>query len=185
MEIKKKKLKPWTTLSSEIVHHNKFYAIRHDKYVLPNKEIGDYFVFDKKTAVFVVPVKDGKIIMGKQFRYPIRQWSIEVPGGGVEEGHSPLKVAKQELKEEAGYIGKLKKIGSFATNNGVSSEITSVFLATDLKFIGTKLENTEDIKPLEIDIAKAYEMIENGEIIDSMTISTLSIARKYLLNNSK
>ena len=181
MEIKKRKLKPWTTLSSEIVHQNKFYAIRHDKYVLPNQEIGDYYVFDKKTAVFIVPIKDGKIIMGKQFRYPIKQWSIEVPGGGVKEGCSHLKVAKQELKEEAGYIGKLKKIGSFATNNGVSSEITSVFLATDLRFVGTKLEETESIKTIEVDIAKAYEMIDSGKITDGMTISALAIARKYLL----
>ena len=181
MPAKKKNLKPWTTLSSEIVHQNKFYAIRHDKFVLPNQKIGEYFVFDKKAAVFIVPIKDGKIIMGKQFRYPIKQWSIEVPGGGVAEGCSCLKAAKQELKEEAGYVGKLKKIGSFATNNGVSSEITSVFLATDLRFVGTKLEETESIKTIEVDIAEAYEMIENGKIIDSMTISALSIARKYLL----
>ncbi len=181
MPAKKKKLKPWTTLSSEIVHQNKFYAIRHDKYVLPNQEIGDYYVFDQKASVFIVPIKDGKIILEKQFRYPIKKWSIEVPGGAVKKEYTFLKAAKEELMEEVGYIGKLKKIGKFFPYNGISNEICFVFLATDLKFIWTRLEDTEDVKVFEVEIPEAYEMIENGKIIDGMTISALSIARKYLL----
>src|SRR6266567_1221174 len=108
---KNAKLKPWTTISTEIAHENKWYKIRHEKFILPNEEIGSYYVFDNKSAVFVVPIKDGKIVLEKQYRYPTKTWTIEVPGGGVREGGTQLATAKEELLEEVGYRGKLKRIG--------------------------------------------------------------------------
>jgi len=181
MPEKKRKLKPWTTLSSEIVHQNKYYAIRHDEFVLPNGKTGNYYIYDREASVFIIPIKKGKIIFGKQFRYPIKKWSIEVPGGAVKDGYTFLQAAKEELREEAGYLGKLKRIGKFIPYNGISRETCMVFLATDLEFIGTNLEDSEVIQNLEIEISKAYEMIEKGKITDGMTISALAIARKYLL----
>ncbi|EKD58756.1 MAG: hypothetical protein ACD_56C00057G0002 [uncultured bacterium] len=178
-------LKPWTTISTEIAHENKWYKIIHEKFILPNQEIGNYYVFDNKSAVFIVPVKDGKIILEKQYRYPTKKWTIEVPGGGVRTGDTELATAKEELLEEVGYIGKLKKIGKFNPYSSISREVCFVFLATELQFIGTQHENSELIKTLEIEIEKVYEMLDNNEILDGMTIAALTLARKYLLNSKK
>lgn len=181
MQEKKKEVKAWTTLSSEIVHRNAFYSIHHDKYVLPNGNIGDYYIFDREASVFIVAVKEGKILLGKQFRYPMKKWSIEIPGGGKKEGDSLLKAAKEELMQEAGYVGRLKRIGKFVPYNGISREVCVVFLATELKFVGTDLEDSESIQRMEVGVPEVFEMIENGKITDGMTISALSIARKYLV----
>ena len=63
----------------------------------------------------------------------------------------------------------------------MTNEITEVFLATGLKFVGKNLEETEQMKNIEIEIKKAYKMIREGKITDGQTLPSLAIARKYLL----
>jgi ADP-ribose pyrophosphatase len=176
-----KSKKPWTTLSSKEAYKNPRYRIIHDKFILPNGKIGDYFFIDKKYSAFVIPVLDGKIIMEKQYRYPIRKWSVELPGGDTKDGHSTLETAKEELREELGYTAKFRKIGNFVPYNGVSREICTAYLATDLKFVGKDLEETEVIKEIEIPIKEVFAMLDNGKITDGMTIAALTLARKYLI----
>ena len=54
-------------------------------------------------AVFVVPVTtDGELVFVRQYRHPVRDWTLEVPAGTVEDGESPLDAARRELAEEAG-----------------------------------------------------------------------------------
>ena len=54
-------------------------------------------------AVFVVPVTDdGEIVLVRQYRHPIRDWTLEVPAGTVDESETPLDAARRELAEEAG-----------------------------------------------------------------------------------
>ena len=103
----------------------------------------------------------------------------------MQPNRTPLQMAKEELHEEVGYSGKLKKVGSIFTINGVSNEKCHVFIASELKFIGTKLETSEEITTIEVSINDAYRMIEEGIIIDGLTISALTIARKYLLKPNK
>jgi len=170
----------WKTLSSKVVHENNWYKIVKKKFLMPNSKIGDYYILQTNGSSLVVPVKDGKIILCEQFRYPINKFSIEVPGGSVKVGSNHLKTAKEELKEEIGYSGKLKKIGEFSSLNGVSSEISVIYLATDLKYVGKMPEATEEFKIFEVRIKDVYKMIEEGKIIDSMTVVALFIAKKYL-----
>ena len=105
-----------------------------------------------------------------------------MPGGSVKKGSNARRAAEDELREELGYkAGKLERIGKFVPYNGVSSEICSVYIATDLKFVGAEQEETEYIDPIEIGIRQAYKMIEENKIIDGMTIAAMFLARKKLL----
>jgi|WetSurMetagenome_2_1015567.scaffolds.fasta_scaffold374957_2 ADP-ribose pyrophosphatase len=171
----------WKTISSKIVHRNPWWQLKKDIYKTHTGKKGVYYVIDIKESVFVIPIKGNKIIFEKQYRYPIKKWTIELPGGSVKPGSTARKTAVDELREELGYKARLERLGKFVPYNGISSEICSVFLATDLKFVGVDQEETEYINPIEIDIRKAYKMIEGNKIIDGMTIAALHIARKKLL----
>ena len=143
---------------------------------------GKFYFIDIKESSFIIPVKGNKILFEKQYRYPIKKWTIELPGGSVKKGSSARKAAEDELREELGYkAGKLERLGKFVPYNGVSSEICSVYLATDLKFVGADQEETEYIDPVEIEVKQAYKMVEDNKIIDGMTIAALCLARKRLL----
>lgn len=172
----------WKTLSSKIIHKNPWWQIRKDNFKTHTGKKGVYYIIDIKKSVFIVPIKGDKILFEKQYRYPIKKWTIELPGGSVKKGSNVRKAAEEELGEELGYkAGKLERIGKFVPYNGVSSEICSVFLATDLKFVGADQEETEYIDPIEIGIKEAYRMIEKNKILDGMTIASLMLAQKRLL----
>ncbi|HLM84132.1 MAG TPA: NUDIX hydrolase [Candidatus Bathyarchaeia archaeon] len=173
----------WKTISSKIVFKNPWWQIRKDRFETHTKKKGDFYFIDIKESAFIIPVKGNKILFEKQYRYPIKKWTIELPGGSVKEGLSSWKAAEEELREELGYkAGKLERLGKFVPYNGVSSEICSVFLATDLKFIGADKEETEYIDPVEIGVKQAYRMVEENKIIDGMTITSLMLAQNKLLN---
>ena len=172
----------WKTLSSKIVFKNPWWQIRKDDFKTHTGKKGVYYIIDIKESAFIIPVKNKKILFEKQYRYPIKKWTIELPGGSVKKGSTVRKAAEEELREELGYkAGSLEKIGKFVPYNGMSSEICSVFLATDLKFVGADKEETEYIDPIEIGIKQAYKMVEENKIIDGMTIAALMLAQKKLL----
>lgn len=175
----------WKTLSSKIVHKNPWYHIQKDVVVLPDGSAGEYFIVknDTSTSVFIVPVKENKIIFMKQYRYVFDEWFIELPGGSVEIGETDEVAAIKELREEIGYIPHdINEIGSFIPLSGIVDEISHVFMAKELTFVGQELEASEKgAHIIEIEIDRAYEMIENGEINDGQTITALTIAKKYLM----
>lgn len=182
---KNNKLAIWTTLSKKTVHKNPWYKIIHEKFITPKNNIGNYFIINShKTnkSVNIIPVLDDKIVFIYQYRYPIKKYILELPGGGKDFGYTDLQTSKKELEEETGYIAKSwKKIKTYYTSVGVSPIQCSVFLAKDL--IKTK-QNLEEIeigtKIKLIPIKQAYEMLENQKFKDARAICALSLARKYI-----
>ena len=180
----KKKKSNWKTISSKIVHKNPWYKIQKDDVVLPNGGAGEYFIVktDTNASAFIVPIKDGRIIFIRQYRYVFDEWFIELPGGAVDAGETFEAAAIKELREEAGHVADtMEEVGTFIPLSGAVDEVTHVFVAKDLQFVGQELEATESgMEIVEIDIADAYKMVENGEIIDGQTITALTLAKKYL-----
>jgi hypothetical protein len=67
------------------------------------------------------------------------------------------------------------------TSNSVTDEFGHIFLATDLQFENAAPEETEELKLLKIPVQKAYEMVLNGEITDSMSVAAILHVKILLL----
>jgi len=152
-----------------------------DKFELPNKKQGKYYVVNTHNSVIALPLtSDNKILFIKQYRYPVDGFYYELPAGGIEKGDTILSAAKKELEEETGHRAqKFKKIGTYAPMNGLCKEICTVFIAQDLEKTKQKLELTEFIEVEEVSIKKAYKMIDENKIQCGMTLAAMSIVRKY------
>ncbi len=174
-------LKKWKTISSKKAFECPWYYISENKFELPNKKQGKYYIVNTHNSVFVVPItKNNKILFIRQYRYPVDGFYYELPAGAVEKGDGVLTAARKELEEETGFKAKnFQKIGTYAPMNGLCKEICTVFVASDLEETKQKLEATEFIEVEEVPIKKAYKMIDNNKIQDGMTLAAMAIARKY------
>jgi len=123
---------------------------------------------------------DGRIVIVRQYRYPTRRYSYELPGGGSG-GEPPQKAALRELQEETGFRAEsIEKLGEFVTYCGLADEICHVFLATDLTPGPQQLDKSEDISVYAVSYPELLEMISSGEFCDGMGLAALHLARARL-----
>ena len=116
--------------------------------------------------VSVIPITDkGKIILIEQFRPPVNGKVIEFPAGLRDEDENLQVSALRELEEETGYqAGEIRKLFAGPVSAGLSSEFLTVFLATDLKFVGKKDGREErGIIVYEIPLEEADEWLKGKE----------------------
>jgi len=137
-------------------------------------------------GVTAVPVlDDGRLLLIRQFRYPLGKYILELPAGKLDSGQPPLETMERELKEETGYCaGILTHEGSFYTTPGISNESIHLFMARDLTESTQDLEEGEHITVEAHSLQDCLKKIENGEICDGKTIlGILWYQMKYILKS--
>jgi 8-oxo-dGTP pyrophosphatase MutT (NUDIX family) len=174
---------PWKTLSEKEVYSNPWIKISHHEVINPSGGKGIYGVVHfQNTAIGVVPVDhELHTYLVGQFRYTLNEYSWEIPEGGGPEGEEPAITAVRELREETGLEAEtLELLGKIHTSNSVTDEVGYIFLAKDLKQLDASPEETEDITVRRIPLAQAVEMVESGEITDSLSMTGILLAaRRY------
>ena len=123
-------------------------------------------------GVTAIPVlKDGRLMLIRQFRYPIGKFILELPAGKLDSGQTPLETIAREIEEETGYCaGTLTQECTFYTTPGFSNESIHLFLARDLTLKGQRLEEGEHITVVFLSLEECLEKIRTGEIDDGKTI---------------
>ena len=89
----------------------------------------------KNIAVGVIPLdEDWNTWLVGQYRFPLDQYSWEIPEGGGGMDEDPLEAAKRELLEETGLVAKeWTKILTMHLSNSVSDELAVIYLARELE----------------------------------------------------
>jgi ADP-ribose pyrophosphatase len=123
-------------------------------------------------GVTAVPVMDdGRLLLIRQFRYPIGKYILELPAGKLDTGQPPLETIARELEEEIGYsAGSLKHECTFYTTPGISNELIHLFIATNLIQCAQRLEEGEHITVEAYSVEECLQKISTGEIVDAKTI---------------
>ncbi len=163
---------PWRTLDSEMVYDNPWISVREDKVVRPDGESGIYGVVHfKNTAIGILAIEDNYIYLVGQYRYPLKQYSWEIPEGGCAEGEDLLQAAQRELAEETGLRAeKWELLGEAHLSNSVSDERAVWFLATGLIQGESQPEGTEQLNVRRVLFSEALNMALSGQITDSISL---------------
>jgi 8-oxo-dGTP pyrophosphatase MutT (NUDIX family) len=173
---------PWEKLRSEIIFKNPWLYLQKDTVITPTGEEGEYTLLVAKPFIIVMPVTaEGKILMIKQYRYPIAQQVIEFPSGGVD-GTNLLKDAKRELQEETGYISDdWTDMGEIHELVSISRQPGQIFLARNCKDTGQHKMTEEGIEKVQgFTIDEVQGMIQDGTIIDALTPAVFSRVKHLL-----
>lgn len=176
---------PWKTLKSEEVYESGWIkVVKHDCLNPANKPAIYSVVNFKNLAIGILPLdQDNNTWLVGQWRYPINTYSWEIPEGGGPLGIDPLESAKRELKEETGIIAKsFKEIMRLHLSNSATDELAIVYLAKDLHFEASEPEESEILQVKKVHINEAYQMVNNGQITDA--ISVAAIMKVWLMVNN-
>jgi len=169
-------------IASRQIFSGDIVSLYYDKVKLPNGRIVTREKITHPGAVGIVPVTgDNKIILVKQYRYPIEEVTIEIPAGKLDKGELPSTCAQRELKEEVGAVGgKLILLSSFYTTPGFCNEVLHLYLVMDFKRTANSLDDDEFLEIIEPGLEEAMIWIRDGLIKDSKTIIGVLMARDYL-----
>ena len=170
----------WKTLKSQKKADFPLFKVFEDLVELPNGLKLDYYRVEKIPVVVVLPVLSGRIVMVKQYRYPIKSDSLELPAGHVWEGEDPKECAIRELKEETGFTaGKIEKVLEYHPSTEYADQVYHIFIAEDLKEGKNNLEKHELIDMEILSMKSVIDKIIDGKITCGRTITTIFLA-KYL-----
>ncbi|MBC6696668.1 NUDIX domain-containing protein [Hymenobacter puniceus] len=178
---------PWQVLGSEVKYHNPWISVREDQVLNPGGGRGIYGVVTMKNkALGIVPVDEaGNTWLVGQYRYPLSEYSWEIPMGGGPVELDILESAQRELREETGLTARRwTNIARLHTSNSVTDEEGFVFLAEDLIPGELEPEETEDLRLWKLPLADAVQMVMDNRITDAVSVAGLLKAEKVLASRN-
>ncbi len=175
---------PWTTLKSEKIYDSPWIALTKHDVLNPHGNPGTYSVVHfKNLAVGVLPLdKEYNTWIVGQYRYPINQYSWEIPEGGGNREVEPVESAKLELLEETGITAnKWTKVQEMYLSNSASDEFCILFIAQELSFGEAEPEDVEELVCRKIHFDELYKLVQNGVITDSLTVAIVLKTKLLML----
>ena len=156
---------PFTKHSEKVIHDNGFFRILERVYRLPNGKEHRYFIQDEVDSCCVLArTTEGKFIAVQEFRVGPEQVMTELPAGRLEgRSDNPDRRIKQELLEETGYLGVLKKVGVLPSSP-YSNKWIHCYYAIDCKKVGLqRLDANEFIEVKLFSKEEMYEILISGK----------------------
>lgn len=170
-------------IARELVYEGSIINFCKDTVITPEGKEVKWDFIDHKGAAAIIPVcSNGNILMVKQYRNALDQYTLEIPAGGLNGNEEHTKIAAlRELEEETGYRSNdAEFLLSIRTAVAFCNEKIDIYVATDLIKSEQNLDEDEFIEVYEFSVEDLLFKIFSGEIEDTKTISAiLSYYCKY------
>jgi ADP-ribose pyrophosphatase len=158
-------------ISGEDIYGGIFLQMKRDKVSLPDGQeaVREYLTHPGAVAI-VALLNDGRVLLERQYRYPIAKTCIEIPAGKLDSEEDHLSCAKRELEEETGYTAnKWSYIRRIHPVISYSTELIDIYLAEDLVPGKSKLDDEEFLDVFAAPLEQLIAWVEEGEITDVKT----------------
>lgn len=170
-------MKKWARLGRKKVFEARdgstvYMELYQDRVRAPNGKEMSYTFYRATDVAIVVPfLDDERLVMIRQYRYPLGKVMLEFPAGHVEKGESAIGTARRELKEETGFDArKIEHVYAYHPSVSKSKQVVHVFRATGLSQGKTRHDSTEDIKVEIVGVRKLERMIRERKVENAGTL---------------
>ena len=178
-------LNPWQVLEEKKIYENPWIKLTEFDVINPSGGKGIYGkVHFKAIAVGALALDEelNTYLVG-QYRFPLDCYSWEIPEGGGAFGVDPVDSAKRELLEETGLMATdWTQIVEMHLSNSVSDEYSVIYLARGLKQGTASPEETEQLQVKKLPFEEVYQMVERGEITDSISVAAILKVKLMLID---
>jgi len=160
------------TLESRLAYEGVFLKVFEDRVRCPDGHIAPREYLRHPGAVMMIPLlDDGRLVLERQYRYPLRRSFIEFPAGKIDEGESLLGCAQRELLEETGYrADQWIHLGDFHNAIGYCDEKIYVYLARGLALDTARTDDGEVLEVFTATLEQLLDWIRDGSVTDVKTI---------------
>jgi len=161
-----------TRIDSTPVFDGRLLRVRRDRVRLPDgREATREYILHPGAAIILPMLDDERVVMVRQYRYPVGIETLEFPAGKIDPGESSLHTAERELLEETGYRAALLALAfKVLPCVGYADEQIDFYLATGLTHVGHPGEDGEFLAPVVMRLADLLRMADSGELTEAKTL---------------
>jgi ADP-ribose pyrophosphatase len=162
-------------LHSESVFEGGFLKASRDTVRLPDGSTSTREYVRHPGAVVIVPLlDDGRVVIERQFRYPVSQHMLEFPAGKLDAGEDPLLCGQRELYEETGYTAReWARAGAMHLAIAYSTEVIHIYFARGLVAGECKLDEGEFLDVLTATPDELLAWSRDGKLTDAKSLTCL------------
>ena len=170
------------TVEQNVLFEGVIIRIRQDKARLTDGRITGREVIEHPGGVAVFALdEEERVILVRQFRYPVGEVVLELPAGKLEYGEDHRAAALRELEEEVGAkAGKLTYLGCLYASPGFCTEVLHMYLAQDLELGACHPDEDEFLETERVPFSTLVEQVMRGELKDAKTVALVLKAKVYL-----
>ncbi|HWI10785.1 MAG TPA: NUDIX hydrolase [Burkholderiaceae bacterium] len=160
------------SIESRQVYRGAFLDVRRDQVRLPDGAQAQREYIVHPGAVVIVPLlDDGRLVVERQWRYPLARVMLEFPAGKLEGDEPPLQCAIRELIEETGYrAAEWARAGILHNAIAYSNEGIEVWFARGLVLGERRLDAGEFLDVTEMSAEQLDGLAQRGELTDAKTL---------------
>ncbi|MEZ7849048.1 MAG: NUDIX hydrolase [Polaromonas sp.] len=158
--------------SEELLRGHFLHAFR-DTVRLPDGSAASREYVKHPGAVMVIAeLPDGKLVLERQFRYPVQSVMVEFPAGKLDAGEASLDCARRELLEETGYTAKRwARAGVLHPVISYSTEFIDIWFARDLTAGQRQLDPGEFLDVFSATADELLQWCRDGRVTDAKTLT--------------
>ena len=164
-------------LSSEELFKGHLLHAFCDKVTLPDGSVAIREYVRHPGAVMIVPLLEDelgqiRVVLERQFRYPVGRVMIEFPAGKLDPGESTLVCAQRELLEETGYSAtEWARAGVLHPVISYSTEFIDIFFARGLTLGARQLDQGEFLDVFSASPNELMQWCRDGQVTDAKTLT--------------
>ena len=160
------------TGSQELFKGRFLHAFR-DTVALPDgKQTTREYVIHSGAVMIIPMLDDGRLVLERQFRYPVGRVMIEFPAGKLDPGEDSLACAQRELLEETGYSAReWARAGVLHPVISYSTEFIDIWFAKGLVLSERQLDEGEFLEVITATPAELLAWCRDGRVTDAKTLT--------------